>query len=379
MRQRLLISSAAAILAYISVVIIGHNIIGFVVALLILIGVGIVSEKYGIQLQTKNTNIILLLIIVLSAVIAGVFNFNALLNRLSLATLTDRIVYIQDAWRAIQDAPLLGYGGESWEFVKYSYQSAPYIVNDLHMFYVQHLLETGVVGFTILMILLAIGLYYVIKLKSTVLLPITVLLINGCIDFTLSYSMSIVLLLLFLYEVLSENKQITIKPVISYIMAATFSIGICIVTFCWQQAEQSYKLFIETGYDHALDKAIQLNPYRSKYYYAKIHDQSSLQDDIKHYEKMLELEPYSAHIHIYLAEAYETIDLHKAINHYKLALSYDKFDRLKYELAIEGLTRINTQEANELKNRLQQQFDELQNSEAALNVRDQRDFFHKNK
>ncbi|MEK4385228.1 O-antigen ligase family protein [Solibacillus sp. FSL W7-1464] len=243
-------------------------------------------------------------------------------QRLSVATLADRFIYMKDAWQAIQDYWMLGAGGEAWQFAMHEYQSAPYIANDLHMFYEQHLLETGIFGFLLMLFLVGAALWKVWQKNKALLPPIIVLLAHGCIDFTLSYSISIILLLLFIYEGMGESifiKSVRIPGVIgTSIMAVVVALG----ATTWLQAENAFAHYEQTRQPAFLAEALDKNQFATRYYEAL----AQFADPVKTYETILKYEPHHARIHFYLGQLLEQEQPQKAFDHYELARKYDRFD-----------------------------------------------------
>lgn len=109
----------------------------------------------------------------------------------------ERATFYKDSLKVIKDYPLLGTGGGGWAALYESYQNNPYTSRQAHNFFLQYLVEVGVIGFIcllaiILMILLPI---YKQLFKSTApihsyaiffFISIT-LLIHSSLDFEMSY------------------------------------------------------------------------------------------------------------------------------------------------------------------------------------------------
>lgn len=243
-------------------------------------------------------------------------------QRLSLATLADRFIYMQDAWQAIQDYWMLGAGGEAWQFAMHEYQSAPYIANDLHMFYEQHLLETGIFGILIMLSLVSVALWKVWQKNKALLPPIIILLAHGCIDFTLSYSISIILLLLFVYEGMGESIFIKSHRIPGVFITAVLSIVVAVGATTWLRAENAFAHYQQTQQPAYLAEALDKNPFATRYYEAL----AQIADPVKSYETILKYEPHHARIHFYLGELLEEEQPQKAYTHYELARKYDRFD-----------------------------------------------------
>ena len=59
----------------------------------------------------------------------------------------ERATFYSDILKMFADYPLIGAGGGAWTYLYEKYQNNPYTSNDPHSFYLQFLLETGVIGF----------------------------------------------------------------------------------------------------------------------------------------------------------------------------------------------------------------------------------------
>jgi len=75
----------------------------------------------------------------------------------------ERWTFYKDIFKMIRDYPWLGAGGHSWATLYYRYQNNPYTSNDPHSFYLQYLLDTGIIGFTLFIAFLAICLAVALK------------------------------------------------------------------------------------------------------------------------------------------------------------------------------------------------------------------------
>lgn len=65
-------------------------------------------------------------------------------------SLMHRVYFIEDAVKMIKDRPLLGWGGGGWAEAYRSYQSYSYDSNEVHSYYVQIGVETGIIGVLVL-------------------------------------------------------------------------------------------------------------------------------------------------------------------------------------------------------------------------------------
>ncbi|WP_145028174.1 O-antigen ligase family protein [Paenibacillus sp. Y412MC10] len=63
----------------------------------------------------------------------------------------ERITFYEDGMKVVKDYPILGAGGGAWAALYEKYQNNPYTSRQAHNFFVQYLLEVGIVGFAIFM------------------------------------------------------------------------------------------------------------------------------------------------------------------------------------------------------------------------------------
>ncbi|MEI7028254.1 O-antigen ligase family protein [Paenibacillus sp. y28] len=71
----------------------------------------------------------------------------------------ERGTFYVDALKAFKDYPVFGAGGGAWGAVYEKYQNNPYLSRQAHSFFIQHLLDVGLVGILVLLVLL-IAVYY---------------------------------------------------------------------------------------------------------------------------------------------------------------------------------------------------------------------------
>lgn len=63
----------------------------------------------------------------------------------------ERLVFYQDAAKLIKDHPVIGTGGGGWATLYEKYQDYPYTSRQAHNFFMQYLVEVGILGFVIFM------------------------------------------------------------------------------------------------------------------------------------------------------------------------------------------------------------------------------------
>ncbi|MEC0171195.1 O-antigen ligase family protein [Paenibacillus graminis] len=63
----------------------------------------------------------------------------------------ERITFYKDAMKVVKDYPIIGAGGGGWASLYEHYQDYPYTSRQAHNFFLQYLIEVGIVGFVVFM------------------------------------------------------------------------------------------------------------------------------------------------------------------------------------------------------------------------------------
>lgn len=132
----------------------------------------------------------------------------------------ERGTFYKDALKLVKDYPLIGAGGSAWAVLYEKYQNNPYTSREAHNFFLQYLVEVGIVGFAIFILFLVLVFYVYIKnyfrqseeeqQQRFIFYIIGIsLLIHSMIDFDLSYIYLGILLFLSLGAIIS-NDSITL-------------------------------------------------------------------------------------------------------------------------------------------------------------------------
>jgi len=168
------------------------------------------SEKYF-----NKKNLILPLTLVITGIIVGLLLMsNSGLHRLLPGQLQERFenmslesssiisrnTFYQDSLQLIQDYPIVGAGGGAWSVLYNAYKSYAYTSNQAHNFPLQYIIETGIVGFIALFIILVYSFFLFIKNmiqeikkkqwnQRRLIAPILglTLLLHSILDFDMSY------------------------------------------------------------------------------------------------------------------------------------------------------------------------------------------------
>lgn len=111
----------------------------------------------------------------------------------------ERITFYKDSMKVIKDYPILGTGGGGWATLYEKYENNPYTVRQVHNFFLQYLIEVGIVGFVLFMGFILYIFYkyirgYVKRDKDDFqngfffLIIALSILIHSLLDFNLSYA-----------------------------------------------------------------------------------------------------------------------------------------------------------------------------------------------
>jgi len=111
----------------------------------------------------------------------------------------ERASFYKDAWRIFLDYPVFGTGGGGWAAIYEKYQSNPYISTELHSYFLQSLVQTGVFGMLVWLAFLGCILCRFIRQYAGrerairdhqlfFFIPTVSLLMLSAIDFNMSYA-----------------------------------------------------------------------------------------------------------------------------------------------------------------------------------------------
>ncbi|TDG00147.1 O-antigen ligase family protein [Paenibacillus piri] len=134
----------------------------------------------------------------------------------------ERGTFYVDAIKLWKDYPVLGAGGGAWAALYEKYQNNPYVSRQAHNFFLQYLVETGIVGLLVFLAFIASIVYFFIKsyMKASqeqrdryliFFIVMISLLIHSAIDFDLSYVYLGMLLFLSLGGMLSFTEPVPLK------------------------------------------------------------------------------------------------------------------------------------------------------------------------
>ncbi|MFC5530863.1 O-antigen ligase family protein [Cohnella yongneupensis] len=103
-------------------------------------------------------------------------------------TAASRWLFYKDAWGMFLDRPWLGFGGDSWREMLGLYQSEPYVGNEVHSGYLSLILDTGIVGLALMLVMFGFGVRTLWRKEKAAIAPAALLLVHALIDFDWSYA-----------------------------------------------------------------------------------------------------------------------------------------------------------------------------------------------
>lgn len=75
----------------------------------------------------------------------------------------ERITFYKDAMKLVADYPIIGAGGGAWISLYEKYQNNPYLSAQVHNFFMQYLVEVGVIGFIVFMAFILFVFYQYVR------------------------------------------------------------------------------------------------------------------------------------------------------------------------------------------------------------------------
>ena len=269
----------------------------------------------------------------------------SLQNRLSFGTgtLTDRMYYWSDVWNNIDAIGLLGRGGDGWKYMMYQIQSFPYVTSEIHNSLLDLFIEIGIIGLVFCIVLLVFAFRNLWRSHSTVFPAFLFLVLHSLIDFTFSYPVMILwLLLLYVagHESIQSVQKRTNVTYLPTIIVAILIVATIFLSTKFMKAEQSFQAaFSASSNEEAsyyIQTAVEQNPWRTTYSSMAVEQGLlTIEESRLQLERALKYEPRNARLHYQLAEVYKELGNDKKTEtHYDLMLKYDRFDTEKYKAAL---------------------------------------------
>lgn len=122
-------------------------------------------------------------------------------------TAAARGLFYRDAWRLAAEAPWLGRGGGTWRQAYLAAQSRPYAGSQVHSGYLDILLNLGIAGLAVVLLMLLAAGWLISKASPRLLPPLLVIILHSAVDFDWSYGLFWMLLLLLPAWALAEKNS----------------------------------------------------------------------------------------------------------------------------------------------------------------------------
>jgi O-antigen ligase/tetratricopeptide (TPR) repeat protein len=293
----------------------------------------------------------------------------------------ERQTFNKDAVKIVQDYPYFGTGGDGWRAIYQKYQNNPYISSQSHNFYSQLLVEIGYIGTGIFVLVMFIVIYrFFSKINKiqgrenkivlwTYFISIFIILGHSLIDFNMSYGYINMLVFVFLgtissidvdhehrnfikhtpYKSKDKNKlgKVLIYCILSVLL---FSL---INQYRFILAEDQFKkgiLFVQNAKvpegSELLKKSLNNNPLKVEYKqtYAEFigrigwetNNQNAIQDSLKLYEEILDLEPFNHRLYEQASMYYWELGLYtESVELLERSLYNAIWDQEKYKMFFE--------------------------------------------
>ena len=303
------------------------------------------------------------------------------------STAQERIILASDSLKLIQDAPILGHGGEAWGSIYQTYQSLPYQTNKIHNGYLDWTVSNGLVGLILFLFVWSYFYFSVIKntrkqqentIQIGVLIATLMIFVHSVIDFNFSYgTVWFLVIWLFVIGLANDENQFKSKKkketprslvsIVSIMISVVIVIGSMVMSFRFMlahdyyQSEQSGQVLREK--EILIEKALNLDQYHLNYWLElgeikayQVYKLSQLEqknDVEKIVEKMIELEPNNPKVYLLSGSLMEKIgENSKAIRYYEQSLALDHYNATLYEkltkLKVEKALQIQSPKEKEL-------------------------------
>lgn len=284
---------------------------------------------------------------------------------LETGSVLGRMSFYEDALCISQHYPLLGAGGEGWRILYAQYQTEPYLSNEIHNGYLEVLLNIGIIGSAVFLIVFALLMIAMFKGRARqdstngkvaitgMISGAIMLFIHAFLDFNFSFgSYWFILLWLLAMAVPVEGKlfNLKLKPgsdQVSKDVALGCKIAIVLLVLVGvffnarvyaasTKAKINNRMTIHEVVDR-FESAFGLNPYNVTYgmnlaslyaqWYANTQDESMKQKAIDIINKVIKLEPNNSRVLYSAGEIYlRWMDWDQAIAYMDQAISKEPFE-----------------------------------------------------
>lgn len=302
--------------------------------------------------QKKNLALLLLGVVLFVIAVPAVYYLNSnsqavaeMLEQFRLRNAVERTYFYRDALKMISERPLLGWGGGGWQEAYQAYQGYLYFSRQVHGYYLQVAVETGITG--LLLILSIWGVFFHTSYRAirdagdnpgrrsllwTVFISAVIIGLHAAIDFNLSLS-ALALVLWTMWALMrsvgadraetggrSPKHQLINKPngvmwgVTVFLLLLIMGTG-CLITSSSSAREAGSRITKKDipGAISSLEKAAFYNPFNPEYHFSP---QSNLQlsflynltgkneEAIAQVEEAIAKSKYNPHAHAGLARLY---------------------------------------------------------------------------
>ncbi|MCA1320479.1 O-antigen ligase family protein [Bacillus tianshenii] len=283
---------------------------------------------------------------------------------LSKGTAKERLILMEDSVEMAKDAPVLGHGGEGFRVLYKNYQQLPYQSNKVHNGYMEWLVDTGIIGLILLVIVIAFLYFQLIKRykaegNNIQVLAVTItslaMLLHSALDFNFSFGS---VWLLFFWLVAMGLPEITptaekIGKMKKWMGVLCYSLFALLILF---SSIQSYRFMKADSWfqEHAkaatveekemfLKKVVAWHPYHTLYvtalaevYAYKAGDNTAYLEKLEEtLQQLEELELENPDTMLKIGDIYSSAaNLDKALVYYQMGLEMDRYSAGLYERVI---------------------------------------------
>lgn len=288
-------------------------------------------------------------------------------------TAIERIQMSKDALDIFLNHPL-GLGGNAWETIYSSYQSYPYISNELHNSYFDFIVNWGISGILVVCVLIVVFAKFCLHNKQALSIPsilfCSVILLHAALDFTLAYG-SVWLLLCWHIAlaiklehktVTTNNRMIIIPVVLLSLFATIFSSKFAYAEFL--NAQWSSDLKVESALA-LLEKGEKANPYdpeiqrRTGALYTRLYvltqEDEFKEQALDYLQKSESLQPGNSELKLRLLENYKALQEKEEVLHLAIrGIKSDPFQKAFYEEALSTIEEMEGKDMTKTKNEITQ-------------------------
>jgi hypothetical protein len=224
------------------------------------------AALYAFINLSRKHRIILAVIIVLAIGLLAVTNFRVLRISLFAPTLIERIITYQDALSITGDRLLQGFGIGNWQEQQFMHQSAPYQVRFIHNYYLQLLLDGGIISPVLFLAVAVPALYRGWKQKSIHFFVLLAVILQGVLDFDMIFA-AVILITMFSISQMQREKYFEVNI---GLYKLTLCIPVIILASIWGSEwfyDKSNRLLLYGRLEESMracEQSLMLNPINNK-------------------------------------------------------------------------------------------------------------------